>query len=724
MTQIVTVNVTQLQAPTPPTLQQTGALVSQGGTILAPGETSLLTQFNDLTPLIRGGQAIASIAWAATVVTVTTSLPHGYTIGDTLELTITGFTPTGWNGTFLVTVTDATHFTYNLPTNPGSATALGVYTPEDVAELVAMVTTFFTQGIQIGVFVLELGPGNAADGVTALHTYLINNDNRNYTPGAEGFFYIYVVPRSWSYESTFIALIANYESTTAKTYFFVTAFLDNYTSFTDLMKDVVLMIEAPQTSAYATQSLTDITYNTGDEATSATVAVDQAGAGSYAPGDVLTVVGGTGTEPTFTVVHTVVAQPSITINAVGSGGTPGSATFTGTTGTGTKFTFTAVVAGDGTLTGATPVFVQGGSYTVNPTSLTSEPITGGGVTGATVTIKMGVLDVSLTTAGAMTVIPANPVVTTTGGTGTGATLNVTWLLGPDGAFIIAHTVANHGVHVGDWFQIQGVTPLAYNGWYQAITGTAATELVAKFYGPDPGVETLLGSLVGSPRANSAIPVTEFSIAAAAWVALHYKPSSTNKVPPYAFSFIFGVTPFPTHGNNPLLATFKTLGINVVSTGAEGGITNTILLWGTTMDVRDFTYWYSIDWAQLNSDFNLTNAIINGSNDPVNPLYYSQDGINRLQDVVVNTMNSAITVGLANGRVTRVSLNALDFIAGLDAGNFAGQIVVNAVPLIPYLQANPGDYKIGEYDGLSVAYIPNRGFVHIVLSILVSDFLVP
>ena len=41
---IVQVNVTQTIAPSPSTLQRTGALVTQGGTTLTPGTTQLLTQ--------------------------------------------------------------------------------------------------------------------------------------------------------------------------------------------------------------------------------------------------------------------------------------------------------------------------------------------------------------------------------------------------------------------------------------------------------------------------------------------------------------------------------------------------------------------------------------------------------------------------------------------------------------------------------------------------------
>ena len=77
---------------------------------------------------------------------------------------------------------------------------------------------------------------------------------------------------------------------------------------------------------------------------------------------------------------------SATVNAAGSGGANGIAIVTGTTGTGTKFQARGVIA-SGALTGPLTV-VNAGSYTVDPTSLTAEPVTGGGLTGTTVGLTM------------------------------------------------------------------------------------------------------------------------------------------------------------------------------------------------------------------------------------------------------------------------------------------------------------------------------------------------
>jgi hypothetical protein len=67
-----------------------------------------------------------------------------------------------------------------------------------------------------------------------------------------------------------------------------------------------------------------------------------------------------------------------------------------------------------------------GDYTANPTSLLSEPVVGGGLVGATVTLVMEILTLAVVDGGAVDVSPANPVSTTNSGTATGARLDVTY----------------------------------------------------------------------------------------------------------------------------------------------------------------------------------------------------------------------------------------------------------------------------------------------------------
>ena len=205
-------------------------------------------------------------------------------------------------------------------------------------------------------------------------------------------------------------------------------------------------------------------------------------------------------------------------------------------------------------------------------------------------------------------------------------------------------------------------------------------------------------LIEAPAVTTTLPAVEFSCAAPFYHWLNNDPSTTNKVAPFAFRYLFGVTAYPIRGNSALFAVWKAAGVNWVGTGAEGGISNTVLLWGTTMDGRDATYWYSVDWAQINLDLDLSNEIINGSNNPINPLYYNQEGINRLQARAQGTMNRGISYGLV-----------------------LSPVVVNAVPFVPYVAENESDYIIGKYAGLSVSYTPARGFTQIVFNVNVTDF---
>lgn len=535
---IVQVNVSQQLAPAPLTLQQTGAFVSVGGTSNLPGSLTLLTSASALTSLLTapisvssitqtGGLATATVNqttatggtynattglvsltlaasaglapgaavtvagaagsgsfadidgnWQAAAGTGGTTLnffvapgltmtiasasnvqPNLGATSDTYNVNITGAFQSGYNGTFLATVASATTFTFAVPIGTVSpATGSPTYTQAGVSELLQMVTTFFAQGIGVAPYVLELGPLEPAAAITALNTWITSNP---------GIVYIWLVPRVFSSQSSYLTFVANYESTTAKVYFFTTMTNSNYTSFTNLMKSVVGMVEAP-----------------------------------------------------------------------------------------------------------------------------------------------------------------------------GASL------------------------------------------------------------------------------------VEFSLASAMYVALNQKPSNTNKVTPFAFAYITGVTPYPLPGNGPTLAAFKAANVNYVGTGAEGGINKAIILWGTTMDGQDFLkYWYSVDWVQLNVDQAISNAIINGSNNPVNPLFYDQQGISVLQGVAASTMNSGITFGMVLGNVTQTELDGPDLAAALNAGTYANQTVVNAVPFIVYATDNPSDYPAGIYKGFTIVYTPLLGFKQIIFNVIVTDFVV-
>lgn len=434
MPQIVQINVSRTLAPAPSTLQRTGFLVSVGGTNLAPNTDELLTELSDLTPLLASPKALTSLAWTASVVTATASAAHGVTIGQTFPVTIVGALPSGYNGTFTATATTTTAFTYPLVTNPGAETAPGTYVAGAALELIAMATSFFAQGNNTSVYVLELGTAATVVNVAALMGYITAN------PGAA---YAYLVPRAFASDSTYQAQVKNYEANTAKIYFYTTVPSYAVSLLFAGVKSVSQMIEAP-----------------------------------------------------------------------------------------------------------------------------------------------------------------------------------------------------------------------------------------------------------------GIPVTEFTNASNFYQVLTNNPSNVNKVAPQSYRFAVGMTAYPI--TNALAAQYKAANLNWVGTGAEGGIAKTILFYGVTADGRNISYWYAVDWAQINLELDIVNEIINGSNDPINPLYYDQNGINRLQVRAQSTLNRGLKFGMINN---------------------SQPPVVDAIPFIQYTTDNPSDYPDGLYQGLSASIVPSQGFIQIIFQLNVTDFIV-
>lgn len=621
---IVTVNVSQQVGPTPSSLQGTGALISQGATFNAAGTSALLTQLSDLTPLIRGALPVTSATQSGGVATITTVSPHGLPLNDLISVTLAGFVPTNYNGTFLATITGASTFTYAVQGAPSTASVEGVWTIEDAGELLAMATTFFAQGSNTSIYVLELGLGNPSEGAAFLQGWITANPER---------YYGYLVPRTWDANPTFLSLLASYEATTSKTYFFVTTTLATYQNYTALMKDVNALIEAPAYGAWAVNPLTAISY-TGAWAANVLTALAWAATN-----------GGTVTATT-TSAHGV--KPGNTF----------------------------------TITGAAPAGYNG-TFVAAP-----------GTTGSTL----------------VWLLATNPGTETAFGT----------LAASTSGSVSATTTSAHGVLPGQYFTIAGVTPAGYNGTFQALATTTGSTLTYALPA-NPGSQTVLGTLLASYYSSPGIPSTEFSQAAAFWTWLQTSPSSTNKVAPFNHRFVSGVTPYPYQGNAAILATLKLANISIIGTGAQGGISNTTLLWGNFLDGRPMNYWYSVDWVQINVALNMSNAVINGSNNPTNPLYNNQAGITAIEGVGARTMGSAITFGLALGSVIQTAMDGPTFANALDAGTFAGKVVINAVPFTAYYAANPGQYKLGQYDGYSVTYAPLRGFDHITVNLVVTDF---
>ncbi len=197
-----------------------------------------------------------------------------------------------------------------------------------------------------------------------------------------------------------------------------------------------------------------------------------------------------------------------------------------------------------------------------------------------------------------------------------------------------------------------------------------------------------------PTYVTTTPVIEFTTAAPFYVSLAYNPSPTNLVSPFEWHYLYGVTPLVlTNSQISALPAY----VSFCGTGAEGGISNTLLVGGNMGDSNPFNYWYSIDWVIINQSLALSAAVINGSNRPTNPLYYNQAGINQLQKTSQAVMISAVAFGLVLAPVT-----------------------VTAVPFNTYVAQNPGDYATGTYAGLACTFTPARGFSAITINLTATN----
>jgi len=214
--------------------------------------------------------------------------------------------------------------------------------------------------------------------------------------------------------------------------------------------------------------------------------------------------------------------------------------------------------------------------------------------------------------------------------------------------------------------------------------------------------------------------TEMDVAAYAQFLTAFRPSPTNRLPPSQYTYTYGTTAYSPI-TNAMMDTLVADNINFISTGAEGGISNTILIKGAMLDGTPANVKYAIDWVQIQLDLALSNAVINGSNNTLNPLYYNQEGINSLQAVARTVAIQAISSGLALGTVNLVQLDPTVFANNVANGLYAGQFVINAVPFNLYVAQNPSNYAQGIYGGFQASFVPQYGFTQIVFNLNATQF---
>lgn len=90
---------------------------------------STLNNVPVLTRALTGsptGVAVENISWSNQTVDITTVDPHGYPIGSSADLTLSGNAPDSLNGLFRCLIIGPFDLTFPLTTDPGDATAFGV----------------------------------------------------------------------------------------------------------------------------------------------------------------------------------------------------------------------------------------------------------------------------------------------------------------------------------------------------------------------------------------------------------------------------------------------------------------------------------------------------------------------------------------------------------------------------------------------------------------------
>jgi hypothetical protein len=189
---------------------------------------------------------------------------------------------------------------------------------------------------------------------------------------------------------------------------------------------------------------------------------------------------------------------------------------------------------------------------------------------------------------------------------------------------------------------------------------------------------------------------EFGAAEYFYQTLVNKPGLVTKLAPQSYRYAFGVTAWPSTGSQTDVTTILSAYGNIFYPTSEAGISEVGQWKGTFSDGTQMSWWYGIDWYQIQVARDLAAAIINGSNS-LPPLLYDQDGINTLAAIAQRDLNTAISFGCAlSGTVT-------------------------AIPFGEYVLANPDDYQAGIYNGLSATVVGQNGFLSITFALDAVQF---
>lgn len=239
------------------------------------------------------------------------------------------------------------------------------------------------------------------------------------------------------------------------------------------------------------------------KALSATVTTGGTG-GDYNLGETLTVNGGTGTAPVFTVA--TVRGRALVVAAAGTNNTWTTGQTITFSGAGWSTPAVATITDNGAGGIASLAFTNKGVRTAaNPTDPVSPSSTnnGGGLQGLTVNIDWEVNTVTSPpgTAGALTALPANPAATTVNaGSGTGATLTITY-----GVLSVAVTNAGSG-YVSPTDAAIEFTPASTTAATAVLTTTGTNVILAHAWVVD-GTQVLDADIIKQTSTNEYLMAT-------------------------------------------------------------------------------------------------------------------------------------------------------------------------------------------------------------------------
>ena len=642
---IVNILVSQQSAGSPSVLQQSGLIVSQGGTTLTPGTTRLISAQADLTAILAApGAAVTELQAHYTTFAANNQLNRAVTV---IELGTAG---TRANGTITFTGNPSpgvqAHGTITLTTNPANGdtvtihgTAITFVAANPVGNQVLIAANSNATAANLQLFLQTSGDANLSLltyntllNVTTATARVYGVAGNAYTLAATGVNIAVsgailsggVAADTLTIQGTAITFVAanpsgnqvlvgvTSASTAANLLAFLTASIDaNLVLMTYSLSglNVIATAKLPGVGGNA-YTLTE---------TSASLTISGA---TFTGGGTNSAAGGIADLDAFFTLNPATYYAALCPDSWAAAAT--FATFLRKyESLVSRFYAFFHVLGDANFTGE----IAGTTLTVSAVSVgnlaVGMPITGTGVTAGTVIAALG---------------------TGTGGVGT-------------------YTVNN----------------------IQAVVSTAMAS--ANNYAQYAGIKSAVMRIKSPLDAITTSPVADMFA-----LVLGFTPSDTNKLAPFAFRFVFGSLAYPLTPS--ISAALKAAFVNYTDTGAEGGLPNArTLKWGVTADGRDFSYWYAVDWLQTNLHTDLANEIINGSNSAINPLYYNQAGIERLKNRAQGTAKRGVQFGMllstatspivvASDFVTYTAANPTDYAAGIYNG-----LSLTAIPARGFTQIN-------------------------------------